>query len=135
MGRNPVDDHADTSLMEGVDQGPQVIGGAVAGGGGIVGRYLVTPGPPEGMLSDGQQLHVGEPQIGDVAGQLFGQLPVAERPPAAHRLWARLRVAVLGPPPRAQVDLVDRHGPIDAALASSLVVVGGQPGAVTPVVA
>ena len=99
VGRHPVDDDADAGLVQGVDEEPEVVGRAEAGGGRVVGGDLVAPRPAEGVLGHGQELDVGEAHLGEVGRQLLGQLPVGQRP-----------VALLGHvPPRAEVALVDRH--------------------------
>ncbi len=119
--RHPVDDHPDGPGVEGVDQGPEVVGGAEARRGGEVARHLVAPRRRVGVLAHGQQLDVGEALLGHVVDELGGQLPVGQRP-----------VALLGdPPPGAQMDLVDRQRPVQG--------VGGpaslQPLVVAPLVA
>ncbi|GIX31999.1 MAG: hypothetical protein KatS3mg124_2471 [Porticoccaceae bacterium] len=96
MGRHPVEQHADAGGVEGVHQGLEPLGGAVAGGGRVESEGLVAPGTVEGMLRQGQEFHVGEAHLRHVGHQLLGELGVAEAPLAR-------------PPPGAGVHLVDGH--------------------------
>ena len=98
--RHPVDDDADAGVVQRLDQPTEAVGVAEACGGGVVGRDLVAPRAAERVLHDGQQLDVGEAQLGDVRRQLVGELVVAQR------------AAALVLAPRAEVHLVDRHRPL-----------------------
>ncbi len=119
--RHPVEDHPDATLVEAVDQDPEVVGSAEPGGRRVVRRHLVAPRAAEGMLGHGHQLDVGEAHVLDVGGQLGGELTVGERP-----------VALLGAPaPRRQVQLVDGEGPVEPVPG----VAPSHPLAVTPPVA
>ena len=109
--RDPVHDHADAGVVEGVDQVAQLVGRAEPGGGGVVPGDLVAPGAAEGVLGHRHELHVGEAHLGHVRGQLLGQLPVAQ-----------------SGPPAGQVDLVDRHPGGQRVVARAL----GQPVLVGP---
>ena len=64
-------------LVQVVDQEPEAVGIAEAGGGGEVARHLVAPRRAVGMLGGGQQLDVGEAEVGHVVGEALGQLAVA----------------------------------------------------------
>ena len=112
--RHPVDQHPDAPLVQLVDQVAQVVGGAEAGRGRVVGRHLVAPGRGVGVLGHRHELHVGEAEVGEVVGQLVGQLPVGQ--------------AVA---PGAEVDLVDRHRLGDRVAPLAV----GHPGVVAPGVA
>jgi hypothetical protein len=95
VGGHPVDDHPDAALVEVVDEPAEVVGVAEARGRREVPGDLVAPGGLEGVLGDGQQLDVGEPEVAHVVGQQGGQLPVGQEP-------------AVGPAaPRPQVHLVD----------------------------
>ena len=98
MGGHPVDDDADTSLMQPVDQVHQLVGLAVAGGRCIIAADLIAPGHIQGMLHHGEELHVGVVHVQDVGDQLIRDLPVGQE--------LTLRIA----PPGAQVQLIDVHG-------------------------
>ena len=92
MRGHPVHDHPDPGAVQGVDQEPEVVGGAEPRRRGVVGRHLVAPGPAERVLGHRQQFHVGE-AVGD---NVFGEL--------------RRQFAVAQPgPPRPQVHLVGAH--------------------------
>ena len=90
--RHPVDDDAETAPVQRVDQGTEVVGFAEPGGRREEAGDLVAPGTRERVLQHGHELHVGEPERGDVLGERLGE--VAPRHRAA---------------PRARVYLVDRH--------------------------
>ena len=60
VGGDPVDDDADAGLVQRVDEVAEVVGVPEPRGRGEVGRHLVAPRAAEGVLGDGQQLHVGE---------------------------------------------------------------------------
>ena len=113
VGGNPVEDDADARAVEGVHEVAEVIRGAVARGGGVVGGHLITPRATEGVLGERHELHVREAHLLDVGDQLVGQLTVAQ-----------------ALAPRARVDLVNRHGAgVDVA-----VLAGGHPLLVGPLV-
>ena len=90
--RDPVDEHADAGGVQGVDEVPELVGVAEAGGRGVVRGHLVTPRPAERVLGHRQELHVGEAVLADVVDELLGELAVGQ--PDS---------------PRPEVDLVDRH--------------------------
>jgi hypothetical protein len=100
VGRHPVEDHADASLVEAVDEVAEVIGGAEARRGRVVARHLVAPRAGERVLHHRQQLDVREAEVGDVVGELVAELLVRERAVPVGRVAA----------PRAEMDLVDRDG-------------------------
>ncbi len=118
--RHPVDDHADAGLVQPVDEVPEAVRVAEARCGREVRRHLVAPGAAERVLHHGQELDVGEPQVGQVGDQLVGELGVGQR---------LLAVALA---PRPQVYLVDRHRPGVCVGALRPV---GHPGVVAPAVA
>ena len=123
MGGHPVKDHADARLMAPVDKGHQVVGRAVAGGGGIVAGHLIAPGHVEGMLHHGEQLDMGVAHVQHIGNQLVGRLAVGQHAAGLILAVAHQTVAHLGgalPPPGTQVHLIDVHGaaltiPCDAA--------------------
>ena len=84
-----------------VHESHQVLRGAVAAGGGEIARHLIAPAAIEGVLHDGQQLHVGVAHLGDVRDELVGQLGVI------------VGQTALFHPPAAGVHLVDVHGAVD----------------------
>ena len=122
---HPVDDDAHAALVERVDERPEVVGGAVAGGRRVVAGDLVAPRAAEGVLGHGHELDVGEAQRADVVGEGLGSLGVGERPPVGP---GRL---VDDPPPRREVHLVDRQVPVELVGGGA----GGEPGLVAPDVA
>ena len=89
---HPVDDDPDARLVQGVDQEPEVVGRAEPGRRRVVRGDLVPPRAAERVLGHRQELDVGEPEVGDVGGQLDRELAVGQ-----------------AGPPRAEVHLVDRH--------------------------
>ena len=92
VGGHPVDDDADAGLVQPVHQVAELVRRAEPGRRCVVRRHLVAPGPAERVLGDRQELDVREPELGDVGGELVGQLGVGQ--PGA---------------PRAQVHLVHAH--------------------------
>ena len=100
VGRHPVEDHTDATLVQVVHQEHEVLGRPEAAGGSKVARGLVTPGRVVGVLHDRQELQVGEAHLLAVVGQLRGHLPIAQPAVAVGRCAH----------PRAEVDLVDGHG-------------------------
>ncbi len=76
VGRHPVEQHADAVGVEAVDEGLERLGRPPHRGRGVERRDLVAPRPAEGVLHHRQQLDVGEAHVGDVGGQLVGQLGV-----------------------------------------------------------
>ena len=78
VGGDPVEDHADAALVQAVDEVAEVVGRAEARGRREVAGHLVAPGAGERMLHDRQQLDVREAEVGDVVGELVGELAVRE---------------------------------------------------------
>ena len=76
--RHPVEDDPDPALVEGVHQVHQVLGRALAAGGGEVPEALVAPRAVEGVLHHRQELHVGEAHLLHVVGEHGCQLAVGE---------------------------------------------------------
>jgi hypothetical protein len=111
---HPVDDDADARLVQPVHQVAELIRGAEPGRRRVVRGHLVAPGPAEGVLGDRQELHVREPEAGDVRGELVGELGVGETGA-----------------PRAQVNLVRAHRPAQRVAPAAR----GHPGLVAPFVA
>ena len=72
---HPVQQHADAGLVQRVDQVAEVVRAAEPRRRRVVGGDLVAPRAAERMLGDGQELHVREAEVGDVARQ-------AQRPDA-----------------------------------------------------
>ena len=101
VGRHPVHDDADARLMHLVHESHQILRGAVAAGGGEIARHLIAPAAIEGVLHDGQQLHVGVAHLGDIRDELVGQLGVIVGQAALFLL------------PAAGVHLVDVHRSVD----------------------
>ena len=99
MGGDPVEDHADAALVQAVDEKAEVVGCPEARGGRVVARDLIAPRAGERMLHHRQQLDMREAEVGDVVGELVGELAVAQRAVALERI----------PAPRAEMHLVDRH--------------------------
>ncbi len=60
VGGHPVEDHPYSGEVQLLDECHEILGRAVAAGGREVTGGLVSPGPVEGMLHEGQELHVGE---------------------------------------------------------------------------
>ena len=78
VGRHPVQNHADPRLMQGIHQRHEIVGRAVAAGGGEVAGTLIAPAVVQRVLRHRQQLHEVVAHALDIGGQLLGQLPIAE---------------------------------------------------------
>ena len=98
MGGDPVQDYPDARLVQFIDEVPELVGRAVAGGRGVVADDLVAPGAVEGMFHYRHELHVRVAHFLQIGDQLAGNLGVVQDAP------------VLSPAPGAQVHLVDVHG-------------------------
>ena len=93
--RHPVDEDADARLVQAVHEVPELVRRAEAGRRRVVGAHLVAPGPAEGVLRDGQQLHVRVAEVGHVLDELVGELPVGEPDapgPQVHLVGAHRRL-------------------------------------------
>ncbi len=71
---HPVEDHADAGLVQPVDEQPEAVGVAEPRVRREVRRHVVAPRAAERVLHHRHQLDVGEAEVGDVAGQLVGEL-------------------------------------------------------------
>ena len=89
---DPVQQHADPLRVQRVDERTKVVRLAERRVRCVVAAHLVPPRRPERMLHHRHQLDVGEPELDHVLRQLLGEVEPAEPLP-----------------PRARVDLVDRH--------------------------
>src|SRR5438105_15104406 len=97
--RHPIEDHANTVLVQGVNEIHKLLWRTIAACGGKEPRDLVAPAPIEGVLHDRQEFDVRKSQALPVLGQPGGQLAVAE-----------VTVVIPSyPSPRAQVYSVNRR--------------------------
>ena len=103
MSRHPIEDDPQARIVAGIDQRGEVGGTAEAARGREQTSRLVAPRAVEGMLADRQELDMGEAHVARVGRQFLGQLAIAE-PTAAF---------VRPTPPRSQMHLVDRNGPVE----------------------
>ena len=108
---HPVQDHPDAGPVQAVDQVAELVRRAEPGGWRVVGGHLVAPGAAERVLGNRQELHVGEAQLGDVAGELAGELGVGQ-----------------AGPPRAEMHLIGAHRAGQQIPVGSLL----KPGGVAP---
>src|SRR5271154_7549475 len=93
----PIEYHADALRMAGIDQRAEILRRAEPTGGSKQPGRLIAPGAVERMFADGQELDMGEAEIAHIGRQLLGQLAIAQP------------FIVALAPPRAEMDLVDRH--------------------------
>ena len=105
--------------MELVDEIFQIVRDAEAAGGGKIAGALIAPGGVQGVLGDGEQLHMGEAQLLYIGHQIGGDVPIGEELPLA------------GAAPGAQMALVDVHGAAVGRVLGPVL----QPGLVVPLVA
>ena len=103
VGRHPVQDYADPRPVQGVHEGAEIIGRAVAAGGGVESRHLIAPGQVEGMLADAHQFHVGIAHVGDVIHQVVRKLGIIQEAV----LVLRAPITLL---PGAQMHFINGHG-------------------------
>ncbi|MFK4686340.1 hypothetical protein ABIF39_008097 [Bradyrhizobium diazoefficiens] len=94
---HPVEQHADAFAVAGVDQRGKIFRRAEPAGRCIEAGRLIAPGAVERVLADGEEFEMGEPHVAGIGRQLLGQLAVGEP------------FIVALAPPRAEMDLVDRH--------------------------
>ena len=78
VGRYPVHNHANSSLVASIHEVPEVVRIPKAGRGRKVPNHLITPGPAERMLHYGQQFNVGVAQTFHITDQIDCQFPVAQ---------------------------------------------------------
>ena len=98
MGGHPVEDYAEPGLVRAVDEALEALRIAVAAGGGEKPDRLIPPGRIERMLRHGKKLKVGKAHLHRVGDEFAREIVVAQK------------AVVPLAPPRAEVNLVDRHG-------------------------
>ena len=64
--------------MEIIHEITEIIGGAVAGGGGEITGHLIAPGAIKGIFQKTHDLHMGISHFFYIVGKLFGKLPVGK---------------------------------------------------------
>ena len=87
MRGHPVQNHANSLLVQIVNKIHEVLRRAIAAGGSEVSCGLVSPGAIEGMLHDGQKLHMGKSHLLDIFSELRCQFTVGEE--TVGFLWLR----------------------------------------------
>ena len=63
VSRNPVDNHAESFGVAAIDEGTELIRGAVSASGCVPTRDLVSPRSIKGMLGDRHQFDVGKASL------------------------------------------------------------------------
>src|SRR5262245_34102507 len=99
MSRHPIQNDGETLAVACIDQGGKVGWTTEATGGREKSGRLIAPGSVEWMFADRQEFDMGEAHVARVGRQFLRQLAVAQ--PTA----AMLRM----PPPRSQMDFIDRY--------------------------
>src|ERR1700721_3474190 len=79
MRRPPIENYPDAMLVQIIDQVHEIFGATVAAGGSEISRGLVSPGSVEGVLHNGKNLDVSEPQVLGVLSQAGRPLAIGER--------------------------------------------------------
>ena len=102
VSRHPIEDDADLVTMAFVNEGFEVFRRTETRGRRKKPDHLIAPGSGKRMFHHRQQLDVREAHLFDVRHELLRQLSVCEEPV----------VPLRNPPPRTQMDLVDRHRPV-----------------------
>ena len=98
--RHPIQNDGDVVLVQVVHQIHEILRRAVTRRGREIARRLISPGTVERMLHDGQQFDVRESQLIHIVGEARRDLAIGERTVVLFR----------DAHPRAQVNLVNRHG-------------------------
>ncbi len=98
VGGDPVQDHRQPRPVQPVHQIHEVVGVAVAAGGGEIAHALIAPGVVQGILRHRQQLHGVVAHAADIGGQPVRQPAIVQERP------------VLSPLPGTAVDLIDVQG-------------------------
>ncbi len=98
MRGHPIHDHADSLLVEVIDQVTEIVRFTVACGRRVVVSDLIAPRWSIGMFFEWQKLHVGEAHLLDVVGERLRHFTIRKRTILFFDLS----------PPRAEVNFVDR---------------------------
>src|SRR5579883_2520446 len=106
MRRHPVEQYANTLLMQVIDEVLKILRRPETTGWSIIPGYLIPPGAIIGILGDGEQLDMSKSHLLDIGCQHVGQLAISRE--------ARLPRHVLPlpfkhMPPRARMDLIDGY--------------------------
>ena len=80
MGRNPVQDDADSGAVEIIHKIHEVLWRAVPGGGCKISGYLITPGTVKWMFCDAHQFNMGITHLLHIGRQFMGRLGVCIEP-------------------------------------------------------
>ena len=120
MGRNPVQDDADSGAVEIIHKIHEVLWRAVPGGGCKISGYLITPGTVKWMFCDAHQFNMGITHLLHIGRQFMGRLGVCIEPVLFFPVFLA---------PRTKVYLVNAHGKLLHILGGTL----GDPVAVRPV--
>ncbi len=96
---DPIQDHADTGAMAGVDELRKAVRAAMARGGRIQAQRLIAPGTAKRVFGDRQQFDMGEAELLHIGNQLLGQG------------WPVQRLVVSVATPGRGMHLVDRQRP------------------------
>ena len=76
MGRNPVQNNADSRLVQLVDKPHEILWRAVPGCGRVIADHLISPGAVQRMLHHGHQLHMSIAHILYIRNQPLRNVPV-----------------------------------------------------------
>src|SRR3984885_5555151 len=78
VGRDPIEDDADSILMKAVDKVPEIVRRAESAGRSKIAGGLVSPGAVERMLHNWHEFDVGKTALPDIICQQRGHLPIAQ---------------------------------------------------------
>ena len=78
MGRNPIQDDAQSCGMAPIHKVHKVLGCSVSGGRGIVAGNLISPGTVKRVFSQGQELDIIESHLLDIGDKFFCRFPVGQ---------------------------------------------------------
>ena len=97
MPGHPVQHYAETFAMAGIHQRGKILRSAKSAGRRVQTGRLIAPRAVERVFADGQKFDVSKAEIADIARKLLRQVAIGQP------------FVVALAPPRAEVDLVDRH--------------------------
>jgi hypothetical protein len=79
MGGNPVQNDADSLLVESVHQGHEILGSTESARRSKIADALISPGSVERVLHDREKLYMGESHVPNIGNELLREISVAQK--------------------------------------------------------